>query len=337
MRKIESTKEGRRFLLAIILIGLAAFNTGNNLIYLIFAMMISLLLVSVIASLVNLMKLDAHVELGEPLFANTPFKAAVTFLNHKRIPSYSISVVLPIDVSEKLYAPYVSTGKTVMPVPELSIFKRGKYMVRSLMLRTGFPFIFLHANKSMDISKEVIVYPEMIDVKKVLSGIEVSDTEREALVKGNDGDLFSMREYVYGEESRSIDWKASARTQKTMVREYAKSSDRLASVILDNGTSENAEYFERSVSIAASLCAELINRGYYVRLITCKKVVPYGNGKVHLFKALDILSEIKSVDSTECILKESIEGLSILVISSGTSGFNKIGHLCSGVVDARNI
>ena len=89
--------------------------------------------------------------------------------------------------------------------------------------------------------------------------------------------------------------------------------------------------------MAASLCDELIGRGYYVRLITCKKVIPFGNGQVHLFKMLDILAELRQLDVFECPISEIIEGLSILVRSSDRSGFERISQLCSGVIDARDL
>jgi uncharacterized protein (DUF58 family) len=95
--------------------------------------------------------------------------------------------------------------------------------------------------------------------------------------------------------------------------------------------------FEKSVSTAASLCSEFIGRGYYVRLISCRKVVPFGNGQSHMLKILDILAEVERVRAVECPISESLEGMSILVVSSDISGFAPIASQCSGVIDARNI
>ena len=51
---MRPTKEGKRFLLATLLIAVAAFNTGNNLIFLILAMMLSMILLSVVILRYNL-------------------------------------------------------------------------------------------------------------------------------------------------------------------------------------------------------------------------------------------------------------------------------------------
>ena len=45
-RTLEFTKEGARFVILLLVIGFAAINTGNNLLYLIVAMMLSLIVVS---------------------------------------------------------------------------------------------------------------------------------------------------------------------------------------------------------------------------------------------------------------------------------------------------
>jgi len=66
---METTREGRRFILAACLIGLAAFNTGNNLIYLIFSLMLSLAALSLLTLRINLSGISARVYLGHPVFA----------------------------------------------------------------------------------------------------------------------------------------------------------------------------------------------------------------------------------------------------------------------------
>ncbi|MEE9523572.1 MAG: DUF58 domain-containing protein [Thermodesulfovibrionales bacterium] len=337
MRRIKLTKEGRRFLLAGGLIGIASLNSGNNLIYLIFSMMISLGVVAVLGAVINLKRLACEISFREPLYANSPLSLTVTIENEKVFPSYSVSLEMPFDMTGDIYFPVMNRGSTEIRFEDLTISGRGKCEIRKIRLKTGFPFIFLYAYREIEHDKEIIVYPEITDVHEHLTNVEIRSSAKEAMVIGNEGEFFSIREYVYGEESRNIDWKASAKLQKTMVKEYSRKDERLATVILDNGATENDEVFERSVSIAASLCSELIDRGYIVRLITCRKVVPFGNGKAHLFKMLDILAELRQLDVFECQIGETIEGLSILIRSSDRSGFERISQLCSGVIDARDL
>jgi uncharacterized protein (DUF58 family) len=300
-------------------------------------MMISLSIVSIAVAFANLRLLSFDMDFKEPLFAHAPMTAIVALDNKKAVPSYSISLELAVPVSGPFYLPVIKRGHDTRMFNNIVMKNRGRYTIRHVMLKTGFPFIFMYAGKRVEFSKELIVYPEIIDVQHLLSTLRILLTENETAIKGHEGEFFAIREYVYGEESRNIDWKATAKSQKTMIREYAKSDDKLASVILDNSMAGSETAFEKSVSVAASLCSELIERDYYVRLITCRKVVPFGNGRTHLFKMLDILAEIRRVDVAECQLIEAIEGLSLLVVSSDETGFSGIAPLCSGVIDARDI
>ena len=337
MRNIHFTKEGRRFSIAVVLIGFASLNTGNNLIYLLFSMMLALSLVSFIIALVNLRGLDCVVNFREPVYAHIPVKIDIATDNRKFFSSYSVSLVFPVSMSRQLFFPALKPGASKWSFTDVVINRRGRFFLKDFRLSTGFPFIFMYVSKTIACNKELIVYPHIVDVSSLLPGMQPQISDEETLRRGQEGDFLFSREYVYGEESRNIDWKATAKTQKTMVKEYSSPAERFATIIFDNGGRAEEDAFEKAVSITASICAEFIEREYYVRLITCGKVVPFGNGKVHLFKVLDILAAVQEAKGMECLIGETIEGLSILVTCSDTSGFSGIAPLCSGVVDARNI
>jgi uncharacterized protein (DUF58 family) len=337
MKNIHFTKEGRRFIIAVVLIGFASLNTGNNLIYLLFSMMLALSLISFVAAFVNLRGLDARVDFQETIYAGMPVKVGITMNNRKFFPSHSVSVELPLGLSRKLYLPVVKRGHTRMDFDDVVIRKRGRYYVRDFKLRTGFPFIFLFMDKAVSFDREIIVYPGSLDVSTLLKDVQSDFSDRETVKKGHEGDFLFSREYLYGEESRNIDWKATAKTQKTMVKEYSRRDERFATVILDNGGRSEGEAFEKAVSLSSSLCSEFIERGYYVRLITYGKVVPFGNGTVHLFKMLDILAAVTETYAPDYVIGEPVEGLSFLVYSSDMPGLSGTASSFSGVFDARDL
>ncbi|MBI5674350.1 MAG: DUF58 domain-containing protein [Nitrospirae bacterium] len=337
MNKISLTKEGKRFLIAVALIGFASVNTGNNLIYLIFSMMLSLLVISFVIAAINLRKIECTADFEEPLYANTPFEIKIAFHNKKIIPSYSIAIVFPLDISRQLYIPVIKKGRKTENFYNVLTMKRGRYFLEHLKLRTGFPFVFMNLYKDMDYGKELIVYPEIIDVSSLLKDIPLQSSEREGMRISTGGDFLLSREYVYGEESKNIDWKATARTQKTMVKEFSMGDNLLSTIILDNSSDVHDSVFEKAVSITASLCSVFVERDYYVRLITCGKVVPFGKGKMHLFKILDILAGIQTLKVTGCTVDELKEGMNILILSSENLVFSGIASQCSGIIDARYI
>jgi uncharacterized protein (DUF58 family) len=93
----EVTKAGVFYALVVLLIGIAALNTGNNLLYIIVAAMLAAIFVSGVASLVNLRALELELKLPEHIFAGTELMATVVVRNRSRwIPALSISAV-PIE------------------------------------------------------------------------------------------------------------------------------------------------------------------------------------------------------------------------------------------------
>ena len=86
-RTIRVTTEGIRFLLLTLAVGIAAVNTGNNLFYLLLAMMLSLVVLSGLLSEQCVRRLDIHRHLPDYLFVNQPTTATLRVANHKsRLP-----------------------------------------------------------------------------------------------------------------------------------------------------------------------------------------------------------------------------------------------------------
>ncbi len=92
----QITREGYVYLVLTVLIGVSALNTGNNLLFMVVAVMLAAVVVSgaVSASVLRGLELDAA--LPDHVFAQTRALARLTLSNPRRvIPSYSISVITP--------------------------------------------------------------------------------------------------------------------------------------------------------------------------------------------------------------------------------------------------
>lgn len=111
----EVTRAGALYAIVVLLIGIAALNTGNNLLYIIVAVMLAAIVVSGIASSVCLRGLELELKVPEHIFAETDVAATVCVRNPRRwIPSLSVSAV-PIEKrKERLRWRWVPT---TFPVP----------------------------------------------------------------------------------------------------------------------------------------------------------------------------------------------------------------------------
>ncbi len=337
---MKSSREGKRFYLATFLIVIAALNTGNNLIYLILAMMLSIFLLSILILKINMSGLVLKVFQREHIFANNPSNLEITLTNNKRgISSYSINISIPGKSIERLYFEEISPhGEMTKPAPVI-YKKRGLYGYGKFFIESSFPFIFLKRKITCRVEDSVLVYPEIRNVDAIIPDL-IFD-KYDSLISGSrKGDEFSMiREFRYGDDWRRIHWKASAKTAQFMTKEYTAEEPKKATIILDNLLPEDESSFEKSVSLAASLSARFLKEEFFVRLVTCKKLIPFGNGRDHFFKILDVLALIKAQDSYECPLSAQTEpeGLILLILNSRQSPLNKFIPISNRVVYATTL
>src|SRR6266568_464094 len=111
----EVTRAGALYAIVVLLIGIAALNTGNNLLYIIVAVMLAAIVVSGIASSVCLRGLELELKVPEHIFAETEVAATVCVRNLRRwIPSLSVSAVPVEKRKERLRWRWVPT---TFPVP----------------------------------------------------------------------------------------------------------------------------------------------------------------------------------------------------------------------------
>ena len=90
----DVTRAGMIYILISVVIGIAAINTGNNLLYVVVSALLSAILVSGIASALALRSLELDVHLPEHVFAGRPMLARMLLRNTSSwLPSFSVRVV----------------------------------------------------------------------------------------------------------------------------------------------------------------------------------------------------------------------------------------------------
>ena len=128
-RSIRLTSEGTRFLLFTFGIGLAAINTGNNLFYLLLAMMLSLIVISGLLSEHCLRRLEFRRHVPDLIMANEPTTLTLSVTNRNRhLPSFSLrllDVVEGQDVDRGLAIHLLPPQSSVLLSYPLLATKRG--------------------------------------------------------------------------------------------------------------------------------------------------------------------------------------------------------------------
>ena len=90
----DVTRVGIIYVVVVLLIGVAALNTGNNLLYIVVAALLAAILVSGVASATNLRDLELDVRLPEHIFAGKPMLGRILVRNPRRwLPAFSVKVL----------------------------------------------------------------------------------------------------------------------------------------------------------------------------------------------------------------------------------------------------
>ena len=94
----ELTREGMAYLGVSLVIGIAALNTANNLLFIVLAAMLAAIVVSGIASAAVLRRLELDVIVPKNAFAKVPVQLRVNLINPRLwMPAFSVKVFSPVD------------------------------------------------------------------------------------------------------------------------------------------------------------------------------------------------------------------------------------------------
>ncbi len=273
-RSLTFTPAGTRFVLLTLAVGLAAVNTGNNLLYLILGMMLSLIIVSGILSEQSLRKIFVEWRFPARIFARQPVPVEMRITNRKRfLPSFSFRVDDGNVDLRSVYTFKLSAGETIHS-PQLTRFeKRGLRTLPPLTLRTTFPFGFFHKSLIRLQPQTVLVFPRILPMPPGLqTALARAGQDHEDRRRGIGTELHNLRDYTPADDARGIHWKASARESKLLVKEHERDEEGRVHLVLSNHlpiqSEKSLEEFERAVELTAALAREFTRRGYAVGLQT---------------------------------------------------------------------
>lgn len=307
-RSIRLTPEGTRFILLTLAVGIAAINTGNNLLYLLLAMMLSLIVMSGVLSEQCLKRLDLRRRLPEHVFANRPTTGVLSIANRKpRFPTFSLrvkDVVAGVVVDRGIHLlhlpPHASTHQSF----PLLVTRRGRYRIEEVKLLTRFPFGLFMKAATLPLASEAVVYPEVNPLPEALvHDLAALGHDHLRHRRGPGAGLHNLRDYQAGDDSRAIHWKTSARQASLIVRETESEDERRVTIVLPTAVPEPMRGqgagggrppweapFEQAVTLAASLAAHFHERGYALRLLAGDQDLPHGIEESHFYAILRLLA-----------------------------------------------
>ncbi|MGW4827145.1 DUF58 domain-containing protein [Amycolatopsis japonica] len=116
--------------------------------------------------------------------------------------------------------------------------RRGDRTAVRVTVRSTGPLGLAARQGSHDVPWTVRVLPPFHSRKHLpsrLARLQQLDGRNAVLIRGQGTEFDSLREYVIGDDVRSIDWRASARASDVMVRTWRPERDRHVVLVLDTG------------------------------------------------------------------------------------------------------
>ena len=260
------------FTLTVILIGLAAFASGNNLLFLLLAALLATLLISGFVSRLGLAGLELDLFVPPHVAAQRPVGARLMVRNRKWIvPSFSLHLTgsAGSGLRHEMYIPLIPAGSELNEPVELFFARRGVYKDNTFSFASRFPFGFTHRRAQVRLEREVLVYPA-VDPQPGFEGLLAGIAgEIESRQRGRGSDFYRIRPYEALESARHVDWRATAHTGELQVREFAREQDQAVAIFLDLDVAGDAqEWFEDAVNCCAFLLWRLNERGVRMRFVT---------------------------------------------------------------------
>lgn len=214
---ILPTPGGIGMVLTILLLLLIAFVYNNNLAYLLGFVLASIFFVSILHTFKTLAGLVVQAGFVQPVFAGESAGFVITVTNPGHQPRMSLSVKLETEQVLRLDS---HESKTL--ILYAATRKRGWQVIDTVTLASSYPLGIFRAWSPIRLDSKVLVYPKPsgFPTPFPVSGGQQLSGQRHLDRSGRD-DFNGIRTYQAGDPLRQIHWKAYAKGQGLLSKQYA--------------------------------------------------------------------------------------------------------------------
>lgn len=303
-----------------LLIAVGAFNSQNNLLFWTFGLALGLLVVSGLISGSMLMGVSVRREFVGRAAVGDPLLIRYRVSNRNRVfPLFAISIE---ELSTRhprhipLAARFFSRNRNSVPLPSLSAtrafashvgphesvvaeaspvaLRRGTVRFSSIRVHSSFPFGLIKKSITFIQPAHALIHPKPTHVERVPVAPAAGYGSDTRSARAGEGEEFhSLREFRTGDALRSVAWRASARRNQLMVKQFVAASPARLLIELDLArTPELAEVDERSISSAAGIALAATRTGIAVAVqeLGGGMIVSMGAGPAQATRVLDELA-----------------------------------------------
>ncbi|BAQ60448.1 hypothetical protein GM3708_854 [Geminocystis sp. NIES-3708] len=308
----------------------AATNTMAGWLYALSGVLLSLLGLNFVISIRTLKQIQIKRLPIKPVSVGDELTTELFIINPTKQVKNFIEVIdeIPLRLSEKI----INKIETISPKSELKIVsynlakKRGIYHWHHVKIKTATPFGLFYATRQRQVEAKAIIYPQVLPLQTcpLIDNIGTQEARQRQSNKiyqnATEGITKAIREYRYGDATRLIHWRSSARFGDLQVRELETITGGEEIIIcLDNSCEWEEKYFEEAVIVASSMYFYASRQQLEVKLWTADIGIIHGNQVTleTLAGINDGVTMMKEIPSSPVIwLSQDINSLSLLTNGS---------------------
>ncbi len=215
MMAVRLTREGRRFIVLLAIIAFAAYNTRNNLLYLMLSVGLGVLVLSLVMGYLAMARLAVAGSETPEAYAGEPFGETLSLGNTSRwLDVFGIEITdgtAPVPLVPR-------RGKTLCKRTRL-YRRRGVYEGEPVETASHFPYGLFRFRRTIDPKRSLVVFPKVRPVEASWLARDRLAGGSQVLRRGIGEEFYRLRSYVPGDHVHLVHWKTSAKQGEIMVRE----------------------------------------------------------------------------------------------------------------------
>lgn len=304
-RRAIPTRAGLFALGTPILLGVAAINASNNLLFILLGAILGSIVVSGILSERNMKGVRVSARLLSPAYAEEPARLSVAFERpeeHARAPAFALRVRELSGEGMLAYFRSLKGGlETHLPILEgrraekvgTRVFqKRGRAEIDRCELTTRYPFGLLIKARDAEVDVDVLVRPKRIAVPPRLEDPRGLDDDGDTSEKRGHGlDVYGLRERDDRDAIQRVHALRSMTLGRDVVIETTGVERPHATLGLASFTGADPIAFERALEIAQATLLRWEERGFAVGVVTASWAI--APGERELESILDRLAALE--------------------------------------------
>ncbi|WP_437192361.1 DUF58 domain-containing protein [Planctomicrobium sp. SH527] len=284
-------------------------------------------------------KLKVMAAFPERISAGETASGTITVQNLGYFPAFDLmcgAFQLPSGlhhVNANSMIPYLGRGKFASLPVHIRVDHRGHHVIPDIWMHSTFPLNFLRVGNTAVPIKRIVALPQYQPLEHLELPISYrfqSGGQLQEAHSGNTAEYKGNREYIPGEPSKRLDFRAWARVGKPVVREYQEEVCSHVSIVLDTHiphiwgrvSAQAKKELEAAISLTAAIADSLDHQGSSVEIFAAGPELFHfetnSSSSTYLDSILEILAGLdpnpkNPFEELNSSIRDSLESTSIVI------------------------